>query len=173
MLIRTARPDDAARIAALLSAVWVGTYATEGVTAEIAAYVLAEFTPERVAAGLGHAGRHAWIAEEGEGVLGYVDVQLNQTTVRVDAARQAEVLHLYVHERHTGRGTGTRLLEAATEHAFAHGCEAVWLSVWERNERALHFYARRGWDSRGLMTFRLGDSDHANHVYALRARRRA
>ena len=42
MTLRAARSDDAPRIAALLSAVWVGTYATEGVTPEIAAYVLAE-----------------------------------------------------------------------------------------------------------------------------------
>jgi ribosomal protein S18 acetylase RimI-like enzyme len=152
--------------------VWVGTYATEGVTPAIAAYVLAKITPATIAAELARPGRRAWVAtHEGdgaEGLLGFVDLQPGATTPALGALRQAEVLHLYVHERHAGRGVGSRLLATATEHAFAHGCEAVWLSVWALNDRALRFYRSHGWEPRGDTTFRLGDVDHVNRVYALR-----
>jgi ribosomal protein S18 acetylase RimI-like enzyme len=167
MNIRPARPEDAREIAALVAAVWVVTYATEGVTPAIAE-VLAKITPAKIAADLAHPGRRAWVATEGEGLLGFADLQPEQSTPCVGAIRQAEVLHLYVHERHARRGVGTRLLEACTEHAFAHGSEAVWLSVWERNDRAIRFYEALGWTRCGDTTFRLGDVDHANRIYALR-----
>lgn len=166
MNLRPARADDAPQIAALLSAVWIGTYATEGVTPAIAAYVQEEFTPERVASDLRHPGRHTWIAEEGAGVIGYADLQLDRAWF--ESGRQGEVLHLYVNERHRARGVGSRLLQTCSDFAFGLGCDAVWLSVWEKNNPALDFYENRGWDYCGFRTFRLGGVDHANRVYALR-----
>jgi diamine N-acetyltransferase len=168
MKIRAARPDDAPQIAALISSVWVGTYATDGVTPAIAEYVLDKITPARIAAELGRAGRKAWVAEEGEGLVGFADTQPDQATPSLGSMRQAEVLHLYVNERHTRRGLGTRLLETCAQHAFADGCDAVWLSVWARNDRALRFYEARGWEWCGDTAFRLGGTDHANRIYALR-----
>jgi ornithine cyclodeaminase/alanine dehydrogenase len=171
--LRAARLEDAPRIAALASAVWVGTYATEGVTSTIAEYVLGEFTPERIERQLGHPGRHAWIAEDGAGVVGYADLQLDQATPELGSVRQAEVLHVYVHERHTRRGVGSRLLRACCDHAFDAGCEAVWLTVWSENARAHRFYENSGWDWCGDTEFRLGGVAHANRVYALRRSTRA
>lgn len=45
--IRSGRPGDARRLAVLATQVWLHTYATDGVTDEISAYVLSEFTVER------------------------------------------------------------------------------------------------------------------------------
>jgi alanine dehydrogenase len=170
---RAARFEDAPQIAALASAVWVDTYATEGVTPTIAEYVLGEFTPERIGAQLGHAGRRAWIAEENAGVVGYADLQLDRATPELGSVRQAEILHVYVHERHTRRGLGSRLLQTCCDHAFEAGCEAVWLTVWSENARAHRFYEDSGWEWFGDTEFRLGDVAHANRIYALRRPKRA
>lgn len=43
-----------------------------------------------------------------------------------------------------GRGTGTSLLDAATDHARVHGLRAVRLSVVDTNPRAERLYRRRG-----------------------------
>ena len=167
MPIRPATPADAAPIAALVQAVWVLTYATEGVTPAIAAYVRDEFTPTRIATELARPGRRAWVATDGEGIVGFADLEPDRTTASLGSVRQAEVLHLYVHERHVRRGIGSRLLATCCAAAFELGC-AVWLSVWERNERAIRFYEALGWERCGDTAFRLGGVAHANRVYAFR-----
>jgi ribosomal protein S18 acetylase RimI-like enzyme len=165
---RPARPEDAPQIAALASAVWIDTYATEGVTSVIAGYVLGEFTPERVRARLDHPGRRTWVAEEDAGIVGYADLQLDRATPELGPVRQAEVEHVYVCERHVRKGLGSRLLRLCCDHAFGAGCEAVWLTVWSENVRARRFYEAAGWEGIGDTQFRLGDRAHSNRIYALR-----
>ena len=50
--IRHAELADAPRLAVLAAQVWMHTYATQGVSAVIADYVLAELTPQAFAAKL-------------------------------------------------------------------------------------------------------------------------
>jgi hypothetical protein len=45
--IRSGRSEDANRLAVLAAQVWLHTYATGGITADIAEYVLHELTPEK------------------------------------------------------------------------------------------------------------------------------
>lgn len=62
-------------------------------------------------------------------------------TYRV-ADRELEVVTL--HAAHPGRGLGSRLLEAAREHARHLGCRRLWLITTNDNEPAIQFYRRRG-----------------------------
>src|ERR1700722_17092866 len=61
--IRTARLEDAARIAVLGAHVWVHTYATAGVSDVIAQYVLTTFTPENILALMADPGVVLLVAE--------------------------------------------------------------------------------------------------------------
>jgi diamine N-acetyltransferase len=168
MQIRPARPTDAPQIAALVAAVWIDTYATDGVTPAIAQHVLGTITAAKISAELARPGRLAWVATQGDGVLGFADLQPDQVAPCLGPVRQAEILHLYVNERHLRRGIGSALLRTCCDVAFALGCAAVWLSVWAENDRALRFYESHGWEWSGDTTFRLGPVEHANRIYVLR-----
>ena len=48
--------------------------------------------------------------------------------------------------------------------AAATGAGAVWLGVWERNARAIAFYAKCGFADVGAHDFRLGDDLQTDRV---------
>lgn len=54
------------------------------------------------------------------------------------------------------------------EEARARGHDVLWLGVWDRNERAIAFYARWGFVEVGEMSFLLGSDVQRDHVLALR-----
>jgi ribosomal protein S18 acetylase RimI-like enzyme len=59
--------------------------------------------------------------------------------------------------RWIGRGVGAALMQAALREADARGCDAIWLDVWENNNRAIDFYRRWGFVEIGTQPFRLGN----------------
>ncbi len=57
----------------------------------------------------------------------------------------AEVLSIYVHPDHWGKGHGHRLLRRAEVELASLGFDQVLLWVLDGNERGRHFYERQGW----------------------------
>jgi hypothetical protein len=75
--IRPAQPEDAKALAVLATQVWLHTYATEGVTVEIAEYVLSELRPEKFIATLNDPSRHVFVAEQERSLLGLAVVRFD------------------------------------------------------------------------------------------------
>lgn len=64
---------------------------------------------------------------------------------------------LYVDPHRHGRGLGWRLLQAAEARARAEGWTTLLLQVNKRNEKAIAFYRRTGFEVRASATFDIGD----------------
>jgi ribosomal protein S18 acetylase RimI-like enzyme len=47
-------------------------------------------------------------------------------------------------------------MQAALKRAQSLGCDVVWLGVWDRNERAIEFYRKWGFEEFGDQPFQLG-----------------
>lgn len=109
MRLRTARPDDAAEVAALRASVY--PYLVRGV--DSTRQMIAE-PPD--------GGWTAFVAEEDGRVVGWVSAFRNTTTSEADFG---EISLLHVHPGHRGRGTGTALLGAAREHLAGLGVRRV------------------------------------------------
>jgi len=59
-------------------------------------------------------------------------------------------------------------MRACIEHAQMRGVEVLWLGVWERNERAIAFYNRWGFESVGTHIFLLGQDRQTDFIMAHR-----
>ena len=70
-MIRTAVAQDAEQIAALGMQVWLHTYATAGVSPEIAQYVLEEFTAAKMTLALKDTSKLLVVAETPKDIVGY------------------------------------------------------------------------------------------------------
>lgn len=165
MRIRRGRAEDADRLAVLAIQVWLHTYATEGISAEIARYVLSELTPQRYGVTLGAPATPVLVAESDAGLVGFAVVRLG-VPCPAGTGATAELQTLYVQEHFTGRGAGTSLLRAAEALACGQGDRAFWLTVNAQNARAIAFYERHGYSSAGIDDFVLGDRRHQNLVLA-------
>ena len=94
--------------------------------------------------------------------------------VRPDLAREApvpglrgvELVRLYVQPQAQRSGVGTTLLREAEKIAASAKAHALWLTVWERNDRALAFYARCGYADVGSTVYTFEGREYGNRVVA-------
>jgi diamine N-acetyltransferase len=161
--IRPGQAGDASRLAVLATQVWLHTYATDGITADIAQYVLSELTAERFSASLCEPDTHLLVAEHGECLVGFAALKFGVSCPSV-AGPVVELATLYVQEHFIGHGLGRALLQAAEARASECSKRPLWLTVNAKNDRALAFYARQGYAKVGTTYFELGEGRHENHV---------
>jgi diamine N-acetyltransferase len=161
--IRSGRSEDASRLAVLATQVWLHTYATDGITTDIAEYVLRELTPENYLSTLNDPSSQVFVAESGESLAGLAVVKFD-TPCPTGNYSSVELQTLYVQEHFMGQGAGRSLLQAAEAMARQRSNGALWLSVNAKNARAIAFYARQGYTKVGTTYFALGEGRHENHV---------
>ena len=67
-----------------------------------------------------------------------------------------EIQRIYLLQTQVGHGQGRKLMSFCLDWARLAGHEAVWLGVWERNDRALAFYQKMGFVRFGYHYFCFG-----------------
>lgn len=166
--VRLATHDDALCLSVLATQVFLDTYATEGVRPAIAREVTTSYSPCSFERAVSDAPTRLSVAERAGHIIGFAQVTLGVSHALAPAGIQAELLRLYVQERFTGRGVGTKLLNEAEDQARSADATVMWLTPWVHNHRALAFYARREYQDCGLTYFTFEGESHENRVCAKR-----
>jgi diamine N-acetyltransferase len=126
--IRFGAAEDAECLAVLAAQVWLHTYATDGISTEIAEYVLAHITPEQYAQLLRDAGTQVFVAMHTTNVVGLAVVRFDMPCPD-HPALAAELQTLYVQEHFLRQGVGSLLLAAAEAWARRRANSRLWLTV--------------------------------------------
>jgi GNAT superfamily N-acetyltransferase len=163
--VRLGVEEDAGRLAVLATQVWLHTYATDGISTEIAEYVLAHITPETYAQLLRDASTHVLVATHANHVVGLAVVRCDMPCPD-HADLTAELQTLYVQEHFLRQGVGSLLLAAAEALARSRAKSRLWLTVNATNCRAIAFYDWKGYTKIGTAYFVLGTERYENHVLA-------
>jgi len=93
---------------------------------------------------------------DGEQPIGYAKLRTGTTDPSVTGPDPVELERLYVDRNAIGHGVGAALMRASLGAARSAGHRTLWLGVWERNIRAISFYAKWGFETVGDHVFRLG-----------------
>jgi ribosomal protein S18 acetylase RimI-like enzyme len=107
------------------------------------------------------------VAEEDGVLLGYV--QFGDVTIpEVDVRPGDQGLHrLYVERPTQGRGLGRELIDAALRHPRVAAASRIFLTVWDRNSRAIQLYESVGFERIGTTTFMIGSQTAEDLVMLL------
>jgi ribosomal protein S18 acetylase RimI-like enzyme len=162
-MIRRAREQDASALAAVSIEVWLNTYLRDGVSQLFADYVLSEFTAQRFRDAIEDSRLAIWVSEHGIGIDGFVTVCSTASPPLPDCS-PLEIMTLYVRPRRQSGGRGVALLRRAVEFCNGISGENVWLKVNARNDRAIDFYLRHGFNRIGSTHFRIGEQAYENYV---------
>jgi diamine N-acetyltransferase len=100
----------------------------------------------------------------------YAQLRWHDAPACVSGASPAEVWRFYVDARWHGRGIARRLMEAVHETASARGARTLWLGVWERNPRAISFYAGCGFRDVGAQDFYVGADRQTDRIMTVAVR---
>ena len=96
--VRLGVAEDAGRLAVLATQVWLHTYATDGISPEIAAYVLAHLTPAQYAQLLRDASTHVLVALHVHHVVGLAVVRFDTPCPdHPDLAVELQTLYVQEH----------------------------------------------------------------------------
>lgn len=173
--VRSAVPADAERLSAFARRVFDETFAADNAPADMAAYLDSAFTPALQGAEVRDPGAAILLAEvaadaAGDGRLalaGYAHLVLDgDAPACVAGPAPAELKRFYVDRALHGRGVAAHLMDAAIATAAARGARTLWLGVWERNARAIAFYAKHGFADVGAQRFVLGSDVQTDRVMA-------
>jgi ribosomal protein S18 acetylase RimI-like enzyme len=166
--VRRASAEDAELLAELGARTFDETFAEDNSPEDMAAYLAASFSVERLTAELTEPASAFFIAEVDGGAAGYAKIHAGEAPAGVEGRRAVELVRLYVAQEWLGRGVGHALMRRCIEEAREMGSRTVWLGVWERNGRAQAFYRKWGFHEVGEHIFRLG-SDAQRDIVMQRA----
>lgn len=162
--IRTATPADNVRLAKFGAKAFADSFAADNTPEDMAAYLAAAFSPEKQAAELADPNSLFLIAEIDGEMAGYARLLEGPAPESVTGEHPIELVRIYAGREWNGRGVGAALMRACLEEAAHLGCDAIWLGVWERNERAQAFYRKWGFETVGTQPFQLGQDVQTDHI---------
>ncbi len=150
-------PDEAAAYSRFARDIFVATYGPHYPAARLDRHVGAAFSEAAQRQELLDARRTSIGVYTDDGAMaGFVVMHRSDTPPEVVGARPVEVERFYVGEAHHGAGLAMRLMNTALARATANGHDAVWLSVWRDNARAIRFYEKAGFARAGRIEFLFG-----------------
>jgi diamine N-acetyltransferase len=163
--IRQAGVDDAERLASLAACLFRQTYEDDIPPEEMERFLEASFNAEAQQAEIADPDTVTLLAEHGGEMVGYAQLRHRPPPSETDgAAADIELARIYLDRAWQGQGAGRRLLDELHRIACGLHASGMWLGVWERNARAIAFYANHGFTPVGVQQFAVGAELHRDLV---------
>jgi len=163
--LRHATAEDAAVLADLGARTFRDSFAADNQPHDMERYVAEAFTTAELSRQLADPAATFILAVDDDGdAAAYAKLRAGDPDPAVTGRRPVELARIYVDHAAIGEGIGTMLMQHCLDEAAAGGYDTVWLGVWERNERAIAFYRRFGFEVVGTHTFVLGTDEQQDLV---------
>ena len=120
-------------------------------------YLTNSFTVEKLTKELLNKDSKFYFAEVDGQIAGYLKVNFREAQTELQDPWAIEVERIYVLQSFQGKKVGQALMETAFQEAKKNQCQYLWLGVWEKNEKALAFYIKNGFEVFGNHVFQFGD----------------
>jgi diamine N-acetyltransferase len=163
--IRPAVSQDASALAAFAARTFEQTFANDNTSEDMAAYLTKTYGEPQQRQEIDDRDGLTLLAEEGGGLIAFAQVRRQAPPSNIGEA-PVELRRFYVDRSYQGRGVAQVLMRAAEDAARQLGGRTFWLGVWERNLRAIAFYAKVGFVDTGTQVFVLGSDVQTDRVMA-------
>lgn len=170
LVLRRARPEDAAVLAALKLTTFRETF-LEGFGIpyppdDLARFEAETYSAERILSEIEDPTHATWVCEGQDGaLLAYAHAGPCKLPHPEATPASGELYQIYVRRAAQGMRLGPRLLDAALGWLEDTYPGPQWLGVWSGNDRAQAFYGARGFSKVGDYHFMVGDHRDDEYVY--------
>lgn len=165
--LRECGPGDAERLALVGAASFLEAFAGFLQGEDILAHCRKQHSAEKYAAMLADAGTRIVAAEVKGSAVGYAVVCKPDLPVPV-TTEDMELKRIYLLHRFQGSGMGAALMEWSVETARQMGKRRLLLGVNDKNDRAVAFYLRHGFEHAGTRRFQVGNMLCSDFILAKR-----
>ena len=92
-----------------------------------------------------------------EEIVGYLKINKGNAQTENQEEGAFEIERIYVLQAYQREGIGQFLLDCALRFAGENQAKYIWLGVWEKNQKAIRFYEKNGFEVFGSHLFMFGD----------------
>ncbi|MDB5251090.1 MAG: family N-acetyltransferase [Flaviaesturariibacter sp.] len=156
LTIREGTVADALLLADISRQTFYDTFAADNTPEDMDLFLNEQFTRGRLMLEPGRPELTFLIACDRKKTAGYVKLREGPAPSVLAGRNTLEIARLYAVKEYIGSGVGKLLMQASLTLAKDRKKEAVWLGVWERNQRAIDFYHRWGFEKFDEQDFLLG-----------------
>ena len=162
--IRSATPDDAAALAELGRRTFTDAFGADNAAHDLAMFLDATYGEALQRQELASPALTYFLAEHDGVLVAFALLRRDRPSRYVDDPTAVEMQRLYVDCAWHGTGLAQALMAHCLHHATAGGAGALFLGVWERNARALRFYAAQRFEPVGRQVFLVGSDPQTDIV---------
>jgi diamine N-acetyltransferase len=151
--IRYATPADAELIADMSRTTFYEAFGKDNTKADMDIFMSEQFTKEELMKEVELSEGIFMLAYIDEEPVGYARMRLKNSLAHEQGI---EIARIYALNKAIGKGVGKALMLECINKANELQMKLIWLGVWEKNERAIAFYERWGFEQFGEHQFLLG-----------------
>jgi ribosomal protein S18 acetylase RimI-like enzyme len=157
LTIRYAGLQDAVLIADISHQTFFETFAADNRKEDMDKFLNEQFTKGKLMMEVGARENIFLLAYYNEEVAGYVKLRDGRTPTALGNVDGLEIARIYVMTDMIGKGVGKQLMQSIINIAKEKSKDVLWLGVWEKNQRAIEFYTKWGFEKFAETDFLLGD----------------
>ena len=166
MVIRRGLVSDAAELALFAARTFAETFGDITSDDDMRAHLAATYRPDVQARELADPTVITLLALLDARIVAFAQVRHNATPPAcVTVPDAVELQRFYADRALHGTGLATRLMQDALAAAREIGGCYAWLGVWERNDRAMAFYRKAGFDDIGSTHYVVGSDRQVDRVF--------
>lgn len=155
--IKHANISDAAFIADMSRQTFYETFIDSNKKEDMDKFMSEQFTREELIREVGAKGNTFLLAYIDDKPVGYVRMREGKVRSEFEGKSSIEVARIYALKTAIGTGVGKALMQKCIEIAYEYNKQIIWLGVWEKNERAISFYKKFGFEKFATHKFVLGN----------------
>jgi ribosomal protein S18 acetylase RimI-like enzyme len=156
-VIREATVADAKLIADISHQTFYESFAAYNRKEDMDKFLNQQFTKGKLIMEVGARENTFLLAYHGNDIAGYVKIRDERVPLSLGNVSALEVARIYAVSNQIGKGVGSLLMQACIDIAGQRNKEWLWLGVWEKNQRAIDFYTKWGFEKFDETDFLLGD----------------
>ena len=163
--LRPAAARDAGRLAEFAARTFTEAFGADNDPEDLKQHLEASFGARQQLQEIEDADVRTLVAATDSGrLLAYAQVRRSRAPACVEHPRPVELLRFYVDQTAHGSGLAQELMDGVHIAASDLGGAHLWLSVWERNPRALRFYAKVAFEDVGSADFWVGSDRQTDRI---------
>jgi len=156
LTVRAATVNDVPAIAEISRSTFYDTYHSSNTARNMQLFLDAHFSEREIGDELVQPGIFYLLIFSGTRLEGYAKLQ--EGILPVSTGGDAiEISRLYCRTSSIGKGTGSVLMDHCVAAVREKEISIMWLNVWDRNNRAIRFYEKKGFIKMGDTPFLFGE----------------
>lgn len=133
------------------------TFADVNSEEDMQQYISESLNEEKLLSEIQNQNSEFYFAEDKGKILGYLKLNFRDAQTESFPHDYIEIERIYVIKEFLGKKVGKILFDKVIERACEINADGIWLGVWEKNERAIAFYEKNGFEIVGKHDFVLGE----------------